>query len=358
MGLVGLGLAALAPLPSGASQVVDVRLGRHPGYTRVVIELDEAAPYRIDRYSDPAVLYVAVDAAAEAEALASRSGLVESIEVEPTQGTSVARIRLRETNPQILERVFSNPPRIVLDLRPAEAAPQVAGVTPEAAPASGEAKSVGSAGEAREPRPAAARPETAEAVVPEASAADPRQPDAPPAAVERARPSRASRPAAAARESREPPAAMPGPDPAPPVSSPGPEEGRLGDWRVGATAIFAAVAAGGLFALARSRPRARRARDLRAGPAVRREMPPVPEVVELLPEDPPEAEQAPRNEEPSAEARALGEIPGTEARADEDRTPRLEAPRPERQAKSAPEEEDRVGALAGGTTMASMSRER
>ena len=36
-----------------AAEIVEVRVGRHPEFTRVVFELDRAAGYRIER-SDPA----------------------------------------------------------------------------------------------------------------------------------------------------------------------------------------------------------------------------------------------------------------------------------------------------------------
>jgi len=47
-GLVGLWLVVPAALSASTSQVVDVRVGPHPTYTRVVIELDEVAGYRLE----------------------------------------------------------------------------------------------------------------------------------------------------------------------------------------------------------------------------------------------------------------------------------------------------------------------
>ncbi len=134
-GLAGLSLAVLAPSPASASQVMDVRLGRHPAYTRVVIELDEPAGYRLFLEED--VLEVRLEAGAAPERIESQVGLVESIDLEASAGAAVARIRLRQRNPRVREHIFADPPRIVLDLSPGEA-PAVAAESPSAAgPAAG-----------------------------------------------------------------------------------------------------------------------------------------------------------------------------------------------------------------------------
>ena len=50
--IVALGLLVIA-LPAFAAEIVEVRVGKHPTFTRVVFELDRSAGYRIER-SDPA----------------------------------------------------------------------------------------------------------------------------------------------------------------------------------------------------------------------------------------------------------------------------------------------------------------
>ena len=50
---VAFGLLVWA-VPALAAEIVEVRVGKHPTFTRVVFELDRAAGYRIER-SDPSM---------------------------------------------------------------------------------------------------------------------------------------------------------------------------------------------------------------------------------------------------------------------------------------------------------------
>ena len=62
--LAVLGVLA-SVLPATAAEIVEVRVGRHPTFTRVVFELDRAAGYRIERSdpsSDVAELIVSLEA--------------------------------------------------------------------------------------------------------------------------------------------------------------------------------------------------------------------------------------------------------------------------------------------------------
>src|SRR5210317_1397946 len=62
---LALGLLASA-FPAWSAEIVEVRVGRHPEFTRVVFELDRATGYRIER-SDPSMevaeLVVSLEAA-------------------------------------------------------------------------------------------------------------------------------------------------------------------------------------------------------------------------------------------------------------------------------------------------------
>lgn len=48
----GLVLAAAAVGTAAAAEIIEVRVGRHPTFTRVVFEMDTPAGYRIERRAD------------------------------------------------------------------------------------------------------------------------------------------------------------------------------------------------------------------------------------------------------------------------------------------------------------------
>ena len=133
-----IGLLASA-LPAWAAEIVEVRVGRHPGFTRVVFELDRAAGYRIER-SDPsqerAGLVVSLEARSAARKIDSGKALIEQVVVEPMGARSVARVRLAKDGLRLKEMILTNPPRIVLDvLSDTPPAPVVAKAKPTASKA-------------------------------------------------------------------------------------------------------------------------------------------------------------------------------------------------------------------------------
>lgn len=116
--LAAIAAAGLAAPAWGAS-VVDVRVGRHADFTRVVFELDAAAGYQLELArpgGQPPSIVVVLDAEALPELRSGIPGLVESVQIEPRGRTSVARIRLRTDRPRIEEMILSSPPRIVVDV--------------------------------------------------------------------------------------------------------------------------------------------------------------------------------------------------------------------------------------------------
>ena len=127
-----LALTVLA-MPVLAARVVDVRVGQHPTFTRIVFQLDQMRGYRLERDGDANVLVVSLDASATPESIASR-GLVDRVVVEQAVGGAVARIYLKgkASNPRVQEMILGKPPRIVLDVIEKDA---VAAVVPEATPA-------------------------------------------------------------------------------------------------------------------------------------------------------------------------------------------------------------------------------
>jgi hypothetical protein len=117
---VDLGLRSLLAVlllvvatPAFAAKVKEVRVGRHPEFTRVVFELDEQTGYRIVRKERE--LIITLDAASTPYSIGKR-GSIQSVKVEGGTDTSVARIRLRQSGLRLQEMILANPPRIVLDL--------------------------------------------------------------------------------------------------------------------------------------------------------------------------------------------------------------------------------------------------
>ncbi len=116
--IVALGLLVVA-LPAVAAEIVEVRVGKHPTFTRVVFELDRSVGYRIER-SDPATgvaeLVVSLEASSIPRSMKASKSFIELVEVEPQGGRSVARVRLSQEGLRLKEMILANPPRIVLDL--------------------------------------------------------------------------------------------------------------------------------------------------------------------------------------------------------------------------------------------------
>ena len=100
-------------------ELVEVRVGKHPTFTRVVFELDRAAGYRIER-SDPSMgvaeLIVSLEASSAPRSISKKKALIEQVDVEPNGRRSVARVRLSQEGLRLKEMILANPPRIVLDL--------------------------------------------------------------------------------------------------------------------------------------------------------------------------------------------------------------------------------------------------
>jgi hypothetical protein len=118
MGLVVFGLLA-GVSQAWAAEVVEVRVGRHPNFTRVVFELDRSAGYRIER-SDPSSkeseLIISLEAGSIPRRIQSTKSFIEQVVVEPSGTRSIARIRLARGGLRLKEMILASPPRIVLDV--------------------------------------------------------------------------------------------------------------------------------------------------------------------------------------------------------------------------------------------------
>ena len=109
-------LALGAPTPS--ARVIEVRVGAHPTFTRVVFELDGRAGYQIEtrKLAGGQELVVTLQAASTPRKLAGHGPLISGVEVDPGDGNAVAHVRLRGQPASVKEMLLANPPRIVLDL--------------------------------------------------------------------------------------------------------------------------------------------------------------------------------------------------------------------------------------------------
>ncbi len=120
-----LACSALA-FSARASEVRDVRVGRHPTFTRVVFELDDRAGYQIERSSDKSSVVVKLEASSGARSLTTRVDLVRKVELESSGSRSIARIQLAKPGLPIKEMMLASPPRIVLDFLMPEEAERIA----------------------------------------------------------------------------------------------------------------------------------------------------------------------------------------------------------------------------------------
>ena len=107
----------VAGAASGA-EVVKVRVGNHPTYTRVVFELDAAAGYRIEKRQTGGTneIRVTLEAGSRSLLLDKKTVMVEKLALDQSPDGAVARIQLRKTPSRVKELILSNPPRIVFDL--------------------------------------------------------------------------------------------------------------------------------------------------------------------------------------------------------------------------------------------------
>jgi hypothetical protein len=110
----------LAGPAMAVSEVVDLRIGAHEDFTRVVFELDRPTGYRIERSSSTAggqELVVSLDATSIPRKVhSSQKSLIGLVRITPEGDGSVARIQLTQEGLSLKEMILANPPRIVLDV--------------------------------------------------------------------------------------------------------------------------------------------------------------------------------------------------------------------------------------------------
>lgn len=165
--------------PAFAARIVQVRVGNHPTYSRVVFELDAHAGYQIESRDtkDDKVLALTIDASSRDRDVVSKSLGVGAVKIESVDGKSVATVTLRRDDLTVKEMILSNPPRIVLDFRyPAEKSSKLASAgtdstakvqpAPPPAPAAKPAPSAEPVADMAEPEPVAQEPVVQEPVAP------------------------------------------------------------------------------------------------------------------------------------------------------------------------------------------------
>jgi len=118
--LVGVAALVVLATPAWATRVTDVRVGKHPTYTRVVFELDRPSGYQLER-NEPAPgiaeLVVSLRAASIPSKIAPpKDSLIESIEIRSDGKRMTAHIRLVRGGLRLKEMMLSEPARIVLDV--------------------------------------------------------------------------------------------------------------------------------------------------------------------------------------------------------------------------------------------------
>jgi hypothetical protein len=112
-------LLMLIATPAWSARIVDIRMGQHPDFSRVVFELDSPVGYKVERRSPSAggsELIVSLNASAQARTLRRKLKFIESVEVRSRAGRSTVYVRLRGDGLKLKEMILANPPRIVLDV--------------------------------------------------------------------------------------------------------------------------------------------------------------------------------------------------------------------------------------------------
>ena len=118
--LIGAVLALVLASPAWAAHTLkDVRVGKHPTFTRVVFELDQPAGYRIEKKeiaAGLAELVVSLEASGTSGEVAVPKSLIESIQLQTDGHRTVAHIRLTRAGLRIKEMTLREPARIVIDV--------------------------------------------------------------------------------------------------------------------------------------------------------------------------------------------------------------------------------------------------
>ncbi|MDE0887266.1 MAG: hypothetical protein OSB70_17220 [Myxococcota bacterium] len=131
-----LALIVAGPSVAAAAEIVDVRMGAHKGYVRLVFQLDAPADYKLERGLGGEAMFVSIQARSGPLEMQSPAPPVDSVTVAPSRSGTLARVEFHQSGVQLEEMVLTAPPRIVLDfMEPDPAAAPVAAPVAAAATA-------------------------------------------------------------------------------------------------------------------------------------------------------------------------------------------------------------------------------
>jgi len=106
--------------PVWAAKVVDVRVGQHADFDRIVFDLDGFAAYQVRSISKDEIV-VTIMATSQSRDITLDKGLVRSVRMTPVAQGAEIRIRVSESRVQVKDMMLQSPARIVIDLRRPEA---------------------------------------------------------------------------------------------------------------------------------------------------------------------------------------------------------------------------------------------
>ena len=116
LGALCLLFSTLASAPVQGAEVVDIRIGVHPDYTRMVFELDRPASYKVLLGNSRTEVLIALQAGSIPRRIESQKSLVSRIDLMPTASGSEARVSLVRDGLSLKEMVLVDPPRVVVDI--------------------------------------------------------------------------------------------------------------------------------------------------------------------------------------------------------------------------------------------------
>lgn len=131
---LGVAVLATAAPAVAAGRILDVRIGRHDEFTRIVFELDAQATHQIEQKAGATELVIKLGAGSPAREILSNSDVVQSVRLEPRGGETYARVVLRTSRVRVSELTLESPPRLVIDVRPGEPAAPMPAAAPAAKP--------------------------------------------------------------------------------------------------------------------------------------------------------------------------------------------------------------------------------
>jgi hypothetical protein len=144
-------LLLVASQSLAAAKIVNVRVGHHPEYDRIVFDLDGWAAYQVHSISGNEII-VRVLAGGEPTQIDTEKGLVRSVEVTPNGQRSEVRIRLRTADVRVKDSTLQSPARIVIDVRKSEKTAATPPPKAEPAPKAPEPKAAPVVEKAPEPK--------------------------------------------------------------------------------------------------------------------------------------------------------------------------------------------------------------